>query len=56
MVVGSLFAGICSLKEHDASLPQKLVEWFEESFEDVVGIDSVDICKQRQDPAAQRTP
>jgi hypothetical protein len=42
--VGSLLAGICSLKEYDASLPKKLVEWFEESFEDVVGMDSVDIC------------
>jgi hypothetical protein len=33
------------LKEYDASLPKKLVEWFEETFKDVVGMDSVvDIC------------
>ena len=42
--VGSLFAGICSLKEYDSSLPQRLVEWFEEFFEDVVGMETVDIC------------
>ena len=42
--MGSLLAGICSLKEYDSSLPQRLVEWFEEFFEDVVGTETVGIC------------
>ena len=42
--MGSLLAGICSLEEYDSSLPQRLVEWFEEFFEDVVGMETVDIC------------
>ena len=39
-----MFAGICSLKEFDPSLPQRLVKWFEEFFEDVIGMETVDIC------------
>ena len=42
--MGSLLAGICSLKEYDSSLLQRLVECFEEFFEDVVGTETVDIC------------
>jgi hypothetical protein len=42
--LGSLLAGICSLKEYDSSLPKRLVEWFQEFFEDVVGMETVDIC------------
>jgi hypothetical protein len=41
---GSLLADICSLKEYDSSLPQRLMEWFEEFFEYVVGTETVDTC------------